>query len=312
MPITWGIHLIMEPVFNEENFVKGLKKHRPQITLTSISLWLYAVRSKELVNCDLSNMVYAFTGGELVLPRVEESINKFLKEHNCKSVLMKGYGMCELGSTVATDSLICQKSGATGYPMRGVTVAAFDMKTDKELRYGERGEIRVNSPAHMKEYFKNPKATDAFFYCGEDGLIWGKTGDIGFVDEDGFVTIEGRAVDAYTARDGSNVYCFDIEHEIMQNEKVALCEVVGLSVGEYSVPVVHLILENMESAERNKLIEEIHMYCKKKLHTYSVPCGYKIRESFPVKNGKRDMELIRQERDGFLFPTENGMKMVSF
>ena len=106
MPLCLGIDVILEPVFNEQNFVKGIKKNHPQMTLTSVSLWLYAIRSKELDKFDFSDMRYPFTGGELVLPRVEKSINQFLKERNCKSSLMKGYGMCELGSTVATDSLL--------------------------------------------------------------------------------------------------------------------------------------------------------------------------------------------------------------
>jgi len=312
MPLTLGIDVIMEPVFNEQNFVKGLKKHRPEMTLTSISLWIYAINSKELEKCDLSNLVYPVTGGELVLPRVEERINQFLKERNCKSVLMKGYGMCELGSTVATDSLIKQKPGATGYPMKGVTLAAFDLETNQELKYGERGEIRVNSPARMKEYFKNPAATEAFSYVDSKGISWGKTGDVGFVDEDGFVTILGRACDSFTGEDGKARYCFDIEHEIYKNEQVALCEVVGLSVGDYEVPVAHLVLEKGVVTNVEKLICQIHAACVKHLEHGYVPAGYKVCEAFPVKSGKRDMEKIKQDREGFVLPVGEEVKRVTF
>jgi len=312
MPLTLGIDVIMEPVFNEQNFVKGLKKHRPEMTLTSISLWIYAVNSKELEKCDLANMAYPFTGGELVLPRVEERINQFLKERNCKSVLMKGYGMCELGSTVATDSLIKQKPGATGYPMKGVTLAAFDMETNQELKYGERGEIRVNSPARMKEYFKNPTATEAFLFRDSNGITWGKTGDIGIVDEDGFVTILGRACDTFTGQDGQIRYCFDIEHEIYLNEQVALCEVVGLSVGEYEVPVAHLIPEKGADIKAEDLIRRIYAACVEHLEPGHVPVGYKVCEAFPVKSGKRDMEKIKQDREGFVIPVGKEIKKVMF
>lgn len=95
--------------------------------------------------------------------------------------------------------------------MKGVTVAAFNMVTNQELKYGERGEIRVDSPAHMKEYFKNPVATNEYFYKDENGTLWGCTGDIGYVDEEGFVYILGRANDTYKAEDGAVVYCFDVE-----------------------------------------------------------------------------------------------------
>ena len=179
MPLCIGITIILEPAFSKENFAKGIRKNKPQMTLAPLSLWIYAMESKELNNIDLSEMIYPFTGGELVLPRVESTINSQLRDRNCKSVLLKGYGMCELGGTVATDSLLKHKFGPTGYPMKGVTVAAFDMITNKELQYGERGEIRVDSPAHMKEYFNNLEATNEYFFKDEKGVLWGCTGDIG-------------------------------------------------------------------------------------------------------------------------------------
>ena len=167
MPLRIGITVILEPIFSKESFAQDLRKYHPNMTLAATSLWTYAVQSNTLKKCDLSSLKYPITGGEQVLPRVEVSINGFLKEHGCNSPLLKGYGMCELGSTVSTDSQVHRKAGATGFPIIGVTVAAFDMETDHELRYGERGEIRVLSLARMKEYFQKPEATNNYFYIDE-------------------------------------------------------------------------------------------------------------------------------------------------
>ena len=313
MPLCLGIRIIMGPVFSKENFARDLKKYRPQMTLAPISLWLYVIRNKEFENVDLSNLIYPFTGGELVLPRVENMVNSFLEKRNCKSVLMKGYGMCELGSTVATDSLLKHKTGPTGYPMKGVTVSAFDLETNKELKYGERGEIRVDSPAHMKEYYKNPEATNKFFYKDAKGTVWGCTGDMGYVDEDGFVFILGRITDTMVVKNGKKIYCFDVENEIYKNENVAQCEVVSVSVGGHDIPVAHIVLEEHCASSVEKIIENIHDFCLKNLNEDSVPCGYKIWDAFPVKSsGKRDMETIKQEREGFVIPTEKGIERVTF
>ena len=109
------------------------------------------------------------------------------------------------------------------------------------------------------------------------------------------------------------VYCFDIECQIYRNENVAQCEVVGLNIGDYEVPVAHIILEKECEISEEQVIKDIHSYCVQNLPKNSVPCGYKICSSFPVKSsGKRDMELIMQDRKGFLRPLEEKMEQVNF
>ena len=313
MPICLGITTILDPVFSKENFANDIVKYKPNMILGATSLWNYTKNCSKLVGIDLSFMKYPISGGESILPSAEEEINSFLKKNNCKYQLLKGYGMCELGSTVSTESISAGKAGSVGYPLKGVTVSAFDMETDKEVKYRERGEIRVDSPAHMKEYFRNPKATNDFFFKDENGALWGCTGDIGYVDEDGFIFILGRATDNFVAENGKTVYCFDVEAEIMKNENVADCEVVGLSMGTYDVPVAHIRMEESCPLSENELISEIHSYCTNRLEKCCVPCGYKICSSFPVKSsGKRDIELLKQDRNDFIIPTECGVKSVSF
>lgn len=72
--------------------------------------------------------------------------------------------MCELGSTVTTDTPLHRKNGSVGYPIRGVNISTFDILTNKKMMYGERGEIRVDSPARMKEYYKIHKLQKNFLY----------------------------------------------------------------------------------------------------------------------------------------------------
>lgn len=313
MPICLGVTVVMEPVFSNENFTNDIRKYSPNMTLGSTSLWLYALSSGVLDNVDMSKLKYPITGGELILPRVENRINELLKKNRCKSMLLKGYGMCELGSTVSTDSMEVRKRGATGIPIKGVTVAAFDMSTNKELKYGTRGEIRVDSPAHMKEYFKNPEATKEYFYKDENGTLWGRTGDIGYVDEEGFVYILGRATDTFKSKNGEEVYCFDVESQIHKNENVAQCEVVGVAVGDYEVPVAHIIMEKSCELSKAQLIRDIHNICKTNLSEYSVPQGYKVVEAFPIKSsGKRDMEQIKLDRKGFMMPVDNKLVECEF
>lgn len=304
MPLCVGITVVIEPVFSKENFAADLIKYRPNITLGATSLWLYTMKSRKLKYKDLSFLKYPITGGEQMLGRVETAVNAFLKEHGCRSSLIKGYGMCELGSTISTDDREHQKQDAAGFPITGVVVAAFDTETNQELPYNKHGELRVISPAHMKEYFKNPVATAEFFWADMEGRIWGRTGDIGYVDEDGFVHVLGRASDQFTAASGRKHYCFDIENVILQEPNVAQCEVVGLSQGSGEIPVAHLILEEDTKVDTMELLKKIHELCAHTLDEECVPYGYRICGEFPVKNtGKRDMGKLKTIREGFFVPS---------
>lgn len=304
MPLCVGITVVIEPVFSKENFAADLIKYRPNITLGATSLWLYTMKSRKLKYKDLSFLKYPITGGEQMLGRVETAVNAFLKKHGCRSPLIKGYGMCELGSTISTDDREHQKQDAAGFPITGVVVAAFDTETNQELPYNKHGELRVISPAHMKEYFKNPAATAEFFWADMEGRIWGRTGDIGYVDEDGFVHVLGRASDQFTAASGRKHYCFDIENVILQEPNVAQCEVVGLSQSSGEIPVAHLILEEDTKVDTMELLKKIHELCAHTLDEECVPYGYRICGEFPVKNtGKRDMGKLKTIREGFFVPS---------
>ena len=298
MPLAKGFTVIPEPVFSKESFLKDLIKYKPSITLTATSLWIHIVNSDVII--DLSNMKYPITGGEKILPQDEQRINAFLYKNGCKKKFYKGYGMCELGSEITgtTDAPnYSDKPGGAGYPILNVNVAAFNIDTDEELKYGEHGEIRVCSPARMKGYFKNPEATAKFFKTDAKGNVWGCTGDIGYVDEEGEVFILGRATDCYHRENGETVYLFDIEDEIFKDESVNQCKVVDFEEDDKTKLAAHIVFREGTVDEEDKL-REIHDRLSNKLPDYMQPDYYKIREAMPVhSNGKRDVEALRADRD---------------
>lgn len=303
MPLAMGITVIPEPKFSKESFANDLLKYKPNLTLTATSLWQYVIHAEEMKNADFSAMKYPITGGEKVLPQDEERINSFLKEHQCKAKLYKGYGMCELGGTVSTSSNASQyheKAFGAGAPILNAAVAAFDIATDKELPYGRHGEIRVLSPARMKGYYKNPEATAEFFKEDEHGNIWGCTGDIGYVDEDGEVFILGRATDHFRRENGEIVFLFDIEAEILKNEAISQCKVVDIEDNGNKKLVAHLVFqEGVKNQE--EIIASIWYELRNSLPSYMVPEYYKIRSSMPVhSNGKRDVGALREDKKALI------------
>ncbi len=298
MPLQKGISVIIEPLFSEETFYKGIKKHKPTMTLSTISHWLYVVNHPDANKIDFSNMKYPISGGEKVHLETETTINEYLKKNGCKSRIIIGYGMCELGSTAVTNSKYHFKQGSPGYPITGVNVAAFDIETNEEMRYRERGEIRVFTPNRMKEYYKNPDATKEFFLKDSKGQEWGCTGDVGYVDEDGFVWVEGRATDYFITSTGKKIFNFDIEDVILEDEQVAQCEVIGIGSEGKGVPYAFVVGRTDEVN-----VGVILKRCKARLDEESIPVEIEILDKFPVKgSGKRDMEQLRQM-------AENNIKM---
>ena len=301
MPLCLGITLIPELVFSKESFTKAIAKNKPEMTLAANSLWMYAIRTKELDHIDLSNLVYPISGGETISIQSENEINEFLQEHHCKSKLIKGYGMCELGSTITTTSFKHSKLESAGYPIKNVIVSAFDMKTNQEKKYNKRGEIRVCSPARMKEYYKNVTATQAFFWKDIDNRIWGCTGDIGYVDEDGDVFILGRAEDSFVSEQGEIIYLFDIERVVLKEPEISQCKAIALNCNGISVPVLHIVLKTNYLEYGLELIQKIDHKCSEVLPSAARPIAYKLRKSFPVHpNGKRNTKSLEEEKDGYI------------
>ena len=300
-PVAHGMTLILEPVFSVDSFVKDMVKYKPNMTVVATSLWLGLIKAKECENIDLSNMRYPITGGEKILKAQEIAINNFFKAHNMTVPLMKGYGMCELGGSATISSFKHSKLNGAGYPIKGVTISAFDVDTNEEKKYGERGEIRVDSPACMKGYYKNEQATNEYFYKDKNGIVWGCTGDIGYVDEDGEVFILGRATDCYYTDDGTRIFQFDIENVILQDASVSDCKVVQTADG--TMVVAHIILTDECKQNEREIISRIYKKCVDNLDACVVPTHYKIRDSFPVhSNGKRDNEALKNDTENLVDP----------
>ncbi len=179
--------------------------------------------------------------------------------------------------------------------MLNVLVSAFDIDTDEELKYGEHGELRVCSPARMKGYYKNLEATAEFFKTDEQGRVWGCTGDIGYVDEDGEVFVLGRAADHFRRDNGEIIYLFDIEEKIFEMPEINQCKVVNTKIEEKECLVAHIVLRE-ETNDIDGFATLLYEHLKENLPNHMIPTHYKIRKSMPVhSNGKRDVEALRDD-----------------
>jgi len=302
--------LILEPQFNANVFINAMKKLKPNFTLSPTSLF-----EKLLGGSfgDMSSLRVPIAGGEPLSLSLENTLNELFEKNGSTARMMKGWGMCEFGSAVTHTVENERVRKGTGKPLSHVVIGVFDLETDEELGYNKRGEIRVITPCRMLEYYKNPEATNEFFRKGNDEQVWGCSGDIGYIDEQGNVFIEGRADDYIYSGNGNKIWLFEIENIILADNDVELCEAVGLTVNSIGIPVVHLVLrqENIEPLE--ELIIRIHESCVTQLSKDAIPQGYKIRDSFNVSpSGKRDTLSLKNDFDSFFTVDSNKVRMINF
>ena len=151
------------------------------------------------------------------------------------------------------------------------------------------------------------------FPVDEQGRKWGHTGDIGYLDADGFVYVLGRAVDYFIDAQSQKHYLFDIENVILQNPAVDICEVVVLHRDGSSFPVAHILLKKDFFGDKLQLLKELHTHCEQVLPAPAVPSAYKFRDSFSVKpSGKRDTEALTHEYNDYLVFENAAIHSVDF
>ncbi|MDO4377327.1 MAG: AMP-binding protein [bacterium] len=308
LPLSYGTSVFMDPRFERDVFVRNIVKVKPNYCVAPTSMYEGFLDEKLVKNKDLSFFNYPFEGGEPLSDEVAIKIENVFKSHGSNASLRVAYGQCECGAAITTQTQMAENTrGSVGIPLPGITIGIFD-EDFNELPYYERGQILANTPCSMLGYYKNEKATEEYFHIDKNGTKWNCTGDIGYIDENGNLFVQGRASD-YSIINGDKIYNFDIENILMELDSIKICDVLEYDNDGTKELSVHIIFNE----EYQKMVEEnedllkaqlcdIQKYIYDKTNNENmVPCRFKIRNSFPyAKSGKRDVEKMKQEKDGFI------------
>ena len=250
---------------------------------------------------NLDNLLYFICGGGEITKEKEIEVNAFLKKCNSTASYSNGYGMTEASSVLCANCNSISKLSSLGIPFIKTNVKVVDLETGQELGYGEQGELCFNSPSLMAGYFKKPDETNKVIKCDSEGAKWLHTGDIGFVDKDGFIFMSGRIKRIFYARAGLGEICrvfpSSIEETIEKSPVVSTCAVtVRDDSVQISVPIAYVTLANdTKGRDRAEIVGELFDLAKKELPQHMQPEKINILDKMPMtQGGKIDYHTLEQ------------------
>jgi len=297
--LTHGWESVLIPKFEAEEFSKLILKYQPAGIMGVPTYFEGLMEDPKLKGEDLSFIKVVLVGGDKALVDFEKTVNDFFAEHNANIHLSKGYSMTEASATATFSFEEINKPGSAGIPFAQTIVAAFEPGTDKELAINESGEICICTPTMMLGYYGKPEETESILKKHSDGSMWIHSGDLGYIDEDGCVYIDGRLKRMIIRYDGFKVFPPFIENVVSTHEAVQTCCAVGMldkSHRQGKLPIVHVVLRAEYKGKEAEIQEKLIELCKKELPEYAQPEAYRFCDELPLTAiGKVDYRALEEE-----------------
>ena len=280
--------IVMFPRFNLEDTLKAIHKKKPTIFPGVPTIFNAINNHPDILNYNLSSLKYCISGGATLPEKVRDT---FVNRTGCK--LVEGYGLSEC-SPVAT----CNpphdggKPNSIGIPLPGTVVEIRDLENNEKcVKNGERGEVFIKGPQVMSGYWGKEEATKETLINGE----WLKTGDVGYMDEDGYIFLTDRLKEIIITS-GYNVYPRVIEEAFYKNDHVE--EVIVIAIPDDSkgeVPKAFVKLKKDAHITEKELLK----FVKSHLNPIEKPAAIEFRDELPKtligKLSKK--ELIAEEKE---------------
>lgn len=299
LPLVLGFTDIIIPNLDPAKLGSLVLKHKPEHMFGVPTHYQQLASDPKLRDKDLSFIINYAAGGDSLSRGAEQTVNDFLAAHGARYPIAKGYGMTEVSSAATVAAGLDNKPGSVGIPMVNTVVAAFEPGTDQELPIGQRGELCISGPCLMKGYYNKPEETAILLRRHPDGRVWAHTGDMGYLDEDGFVFLDSRIKRMIIRHDGFKVFPSMIENVVSRHPAVHQCSVVGCADKDHTqgrLPFVYIVLKADTTAKKKQVIRELERMCAEELPEYVQPVAYKFISSMPMTPvGKVDYRQLEAD-----------------
>jgi long-chain acyl-CoA synthetase len=274
------------PRFVLDDAMKLIDKSKPTVMPGVPTMFNAMLHHPKLKSFDLSSLKFCLSGGA---PLPLEVKQQFEKLTGCK--LVEGYGLSEASPVVTSNPIDGPvKENSIGQPIPGTIVSLRDLADpSKEVALGEKGEICIKGPQVMKGYWKRPQET-ADQMVGE----YLRTGDVGIMDEDGFIFIVDRIKDLIICS-GYNVYPRRIEEAIYEHPAVEEVTVIGIK-DDYRGEAPKAFIKLKAGATATK--DDILKHLEPKISKIEIPAEIEFRDALPkTMIGKLSKKELKAEED---------------
>ncbi|MBP3427240.1 MAG: AMP-binding protein [Clostridia bacterium] len=293
--LTQGGRCILVPRFTPKTYARDLVKKRCNFVAGVPTLYEALLRLSDMDGADLSCLKGVFSGGDSLSIELKKKLDKFLYDHKATVQVREGYGTTETVTACCLTPSHMYKEGSIGLPFPDTYIKIVEPGTDRELPYGEEGEILLAGPTVMREYMHHPEETAQTLRAHADGLTWVYTGDLGKMDEQGFVYFKGRAK-RMIVTSGYNVYPAQIENILDAHECVQMSCVIGIP-DPYKMQKVKAFVKLAQGVEASEATKQVIMdHCRKHVAKYAMPCDIVFRDEMPkTLVGKVAYRVLEEE-----------------
>ncbi|MCR8869777.1 long-chain-fatty-acid--CoA ligase [Peribacillus frigoritolerans] len=269
LSVMEGNTMIIMPKFDVEAMLKTIQKQKPTMFPGAPTMYIGLLNHPDIAKYDLSSINACISGSASLPLEVQEQFEKITG-----GKLVEGYGLSETSPVTHANFIWDQPrvKGSVGLPWPDTDSAILSLESNEELPPNEIGEIAIKGPQVMKGYWNRPDETEKTFKNG-----WLLTGDLGYMDEQGFFYVVERKKDTIIAG-GFNIYPREVEEVLYEHEAIQEVVVAGIPDpyrGE-TVKAYVVLKKNARVTE-----EELNEFARKNLASYKVPRSYEFRDELP-------------------------------
>ena len=272
---------ILVPRFNVKSYARLIKDNRPNFIAGVPTLFEAITRNKYLDGVDLSCLRGVFSGGDSLTIELKKKFDKFLSDHKARIRVREGYGMTECVTASCLTPYNKEKEGSIGLPYPDTYFTICAPGTNDDVPYGTEGEICLCGPSVMLGYIHHEQENKDTLHLHPDGRIWLHTGDMGIMDEEGFIYFRQR-IKRMIVTSGYNVYPSQIENILDEHPAVQRSCVIGVPDPYKMHKVKAFVVLNKGYENTPEVIDSIMKHCSGQIAKYAMPYMIEVLESLPM------------------------------